>query len=42
VFSSKLNRDSFIRNIYYIKCILRFLKIFIRKLINWEQKGNFN
>ena len=39
-FSFKLNTKAFIRSIYYNICKL-FLKIFLRKFIIWERKGNF-
>ena len=39
-FSFKLNTKAFIRIIYYNICKL-FLKIFLRKFIIWERKGNF-
>jgi len=37
-FSFKLNTDSFIKSIYYTI----YVCLFFRKLINWEQKVNFN
>ena len=41
-FSFKFNANSFIRRIYYNACVLIFQNIFLRKLIDWEWKGNFN
>ena len=41
-FSFKLNKDSFIQNIYYNKRILFLIHFFFFKLVNWEGKGNFN
>jgi len=41
-FSFKLNRNSFLRSIYYNICMLFILKVVsFMKLIDWEQKSNF-